>query len=202
MHVPNALRERRAVKQYDPAHVMPEEDIRRLLELTLEAPSAFNIQNARFVVVRDPELRIKLRAAAWDQAQVTDASIIVILCADLKSWAKSPERYWRNAPEAVQKQLLPMIQKYYEGHEQVQRDEAMRSCGLAGMALMLAAQDLGYQSCPMDGFDFAAFAKLIDLPHDHVISFIVAVGKGTKPAWPHPGQLPYEEVVKQDRFPA
>ena len=50
------------------------------------APLAFNIQHWRFVLVQDPELHKQVRAVAWDQAQVTDASLLIILCADLKAW--------------------------------------------------------------------------------------------------------------------
>jgi nitroreductase len=141
-----------------------------------------------------------LRQVAWNQAQVTDASLLVILCADVQAWRKEPDRYWRKAPKEVQDFLLPAIHGYYDGREQVQRDETMRSCGLAGMALMLAARDLGYDSCPMDGFDFAAVGKLIRLPEDHVISFMVAIGKPVKPANPRGGQLPLAEVMIRDRF--
>ena len=81
-----------------------------------------------------------------------------------------------------------------------QRDECKRSCGLAGMTVMLAAKAMDYDSCPMDGFDFDAVAKIIKLPEDHVISFMIAVGKGTPPVWPKPGQLPYDEVVIQNGF--
>ena len=96
--------------------------------------------------------------------------------------------------------MLPAIKQYYEGREQVQRDEAMRSCGIAAQTLMLTAAAMGYDSCPMDGFDFDAVAKLINLPEDHVISMFVVIGKGTKAAWPRPGQLPLEEVVIADKF--
>ncbi len=200
MNTLEAIHARRAIKHYDPEHRLTEDEIRTLLNATLQAPTAFNIQHWRFVVVRDPELRRQIRAVAWDQAQVTDASLLIILCADLGAWRKQPERYWQESPKPVQDILLPAIQQYYTGREQVQRDEAMRSCGLAGMTLMLAAKELGYDSCPMDGFDFDAVARLIGLPEDHVISFMVAIGKGTQPAWPKPGQLPYEEVVIDNRF--
>lgn len=200
MNTLEAIHARRAIKHYDPEHRLTEDEIRTLLNATLQAPTAFNIQHWRFVVVRDPELRRQIRAVAWDQAQVTDASLLVILCADLGAWRKQPERYWQEAPKPVQDILLPAIQQYYTGREQVQRDEAMRSCGLAGMTLMLAAKELGYDSCPMDGFDFDAVARLIGLPEDHVISFMVAIGKGTQPACPKPGQLPFEEVVIDNRF--
>ena len=200
MNTLEAIHARRAIKHYDPEHRLTEDEIRTLLNAALQAPTAFNIQHWRFVIVRDPELRRQIRAVAWDQAQVTDASLLVLLCADLGAWRKQPERYWQEAPKPVQDILLPAIQQYYTGREQVQRDEAMRSCGLAGMTLMLAAKALGYDSCPMDGFDFDAVARLIHLPEDHVISFMVAIGKGTQPAWPKPGQLPYEEVVIDNRF--
>ena len=200
MNTLEAIHARRAIKHYDPEHRLTEDEIHTLLNAALQAPTAFNIQHWRFVVVRDPELRRQIRAVAWDQAQVTDASLLVVLCADLGAWRKQPERYWQEAPKPVQDILLPAIQQYYTGREQVQRDEAMRSCGLAGMTLMLAAKELGYDSCPMDGFDFDAVARLIGLPEDHVISFMVAIGKGTQPAWPKPGQLPYEEVVIDNRF--
>jgi nitroreductase len=201
MNTLDAIHARRAIKHYDPDHRLSDAEVRQLLDAAMQAPTAFNIQNWRFVTVTDPALRREIRAVAWDQAQVTDASLLVVLCADLGAWKKDPARYWKNAPQAVQDFLVPAIGQYYEGREQVQRDECMRSCGLAGMTLMLAAKAMGYDSCPMDGFDFDAVAKIIGLPGDHVISFMIAIGKGTQPAWPKPGQLGYDEVVIENRFP-
>jgi len=196
-----AIETRRAVKQYDPEHRMTEEEIERLFSLALLSPTAFNIQNWRFVLLRDPELRKQVRAVAWNQAQVTDASLLVVLCADLKSWEKEPVRYWKNTPKEVQDFVVPAIDQYYRGRDSVQRDEAMRSCGIAAQTLMLAARAMGYDSCPMDGFDYDAVGKLINLPPDHVVAMFVAIGKGTKEAWPRGGQLPLSEVLMEDRFP-
>lgn len=200
MKVSEAIRQRRAVKTFDPGHRMAPAEIEALLELVKLAPTAFNIQNWRFVLARDPALRRQLREAAWGQAQVTDASLLVILTADLKAWEKEPERYWREAPPPVRDYILPALDGYYRGREQVQRDEAMRSCGIAAQTLMLAAQELGYDSCPMDGFDFAAVGKLIELPADHVIAMFVAIGKAAQPARPRSGDLPLANVVVYDRF--
>ncbi len=154
MEVSNAIESRRAIKEYDAEHRMTEAEIEKLMSQAMRAPTAWNIQNWRFVLVRDPEQRKKIRAAAWDQAQLTDASLLVVLTADLKAWEKDPVRYWRNTPQSVQDCILPAMAQFYRGNEQMQRDEGMRSCGMAAMTLMLAAQDMGYQSCPMDGFDF------------------------------------------------
>ena len=200
MNTLEAITARRAIKHYDPTHQMTEAEIRQLLEAAMQAPTAFNIQHWRFVTVTDPELRKQIRTVAWDQAQVTDASLLIILCADKDAWKKDAARYWKGAPQPVQDILVPAIGGYYQDREQVQRDECMRSTGLAGMTLMLAAKAMGYDSCPMDGFDFDAVAKLIKLPEDHLISFMIAIGKGTQPAWPKPGQLSYEEVVISNTF--
>lgn len=171
-----------------------------LLSQAILSPTAFNLQNWRFVIVRDRELRRKIRAAAWDQAQVTDASLLIVLCADLKAWEKQPQRYWRNAPQDVQNYIVPAIDRYYRGRDQVQRDEAMRSCGIAAQTLMLAARDMGYDSCPMDGFDFEEVGRLINLPEDHVIALFVVIGRAAQPAPPRGGQLTLQEVVVDDTF--
>jgi nitroreductase len=125
---------------------------------------------------------------------------LIVLCADLKAWEKQPARYWRDVQKPVRDFMLPAIHQYYAGREQVQRDEAMRSCGIAAMTLMLAAKEMGYDSCPMDGFDFAAVGKQINLPPDHAIAMFVAIGKGIKEPFPRGGQLPLSEVVVEDGF--
>lgn len=200
MDTREAIRERRAFKQFDPNHEMSQEEVDELLSLALLSPTAFNIQNWRFVLLRDPELREQVREVAWNQAQVTDSSLLIVMCADLKAWEKEPERYWRNASKEVQDFLLPAIDQYYRAKDQVQRDEAMRSCGIAAQTIMLAAKAMGYDSCPMDGFDYDAVGKLINLPDDHAVAMFVAIGKALAPAHPRGGQLPMSEVVIADRF--
>lgn len=200
MNVSQAILERRSIKAYDPQHKMSKEEINKLMSLTMLSPTAFNIQNWRFVVVTDPALRKDIRAVSWDQVQVEDASILIVLTADLHAWNKQPERYWANAPKPVQDYLVPAIGQYYAGKEQVQRDEAMRSCGMAAMTIMLAAKEMGYDTCPMDGFDFDAVAKLLNLPDDHTPVMFVVVGKALKEAQPRGGQLKMDEVVVYNKF--
>ncbi|MGI9243202.1 MAG: nitroreductase family protein [Verrucomicrobiales bacterium] len=200
MNTVDAIQTRRSVKHYDPDHQMSEEEVKQLLGLAMLSPTAFNIQNWRFVVVQDKALRQQIREVAWDQSQVTDCSLLVILCADLKSWEKEPRRYWRDAPQEVADFLVPAIDGYYRDKPQVMQDEGMRSCGMAAQTIMLAAKAMGYDSCPMDGFDFEKVGELIGLPEDHSIAMFVAVGKGTKEPWARPGQLDFDEVVIKDRF--
>lgn len=200
MNVSQAIQERRSIKAYDPAHRMTEAEIQQLLSLAMLSPTAFNIQHWRFVVVTDPVLRHQIRAVSWNQAQVTDASLLVILTVDLKAWEKDPARYWVNAPQQVSDYLVKAIHDYYTDHAQAERDEGMRSGGMAAMTLMLAAKEMGYDTCPMDGFDFDAVAKLINLPADHVPVMFVVVGKALEEAKPRGGQLAMDEVVVYNTF--
>ena len=195
-----SIYQRRAVKHYNPDHEFTDDEIKKLTESAIQSPTSFNMQNWRFVLVRDAPLRQQIRAAANDQAHVTDSSLLIVMTADVKAWEKSPQRYWRDAPKDVAELLVNWMGPFYQGKDQLQRDEAMRSCGIAGQTIMLAAKAMGYDSCPMIGFDPVKVAELINLPNDHVVSFMVAVGKAIKPAWPKPGQLPLEEVVVHNRF--
>ena len=148
----------------------------------------------------DKALRQKIRAVSWGQAQVEEASILIVLVADLMAWNKEPGRYWKDAPKPVQDYLVPTIQQYYEGKTEVQRDEAMRSCGMAAMNLMLTAKSMGYDTCPMDGFDFDKVGDLLNLPSDHTPAMFVCVGKSIKEAMPRGGQLLLNEVFIRNQF--
>ncbi len=195
-----AIYARRSVKQYDPEHRMTDAEITKLFEAAIQAPTSFNIQHWRFVHVKDPEVRKQIRAVGNDQAQMTEASLLIVMTADMKAWQKDPARYWVNAPKEVAELLVNWMGPFHEGREELQRDEANRSMGMAMQTIMLAAKAMGYDSCPMIGFDFEPVAKLINLPADHCLGPMIAVGKGTKEAWPKPGQLPLSEVLVTDRF--
>ena len=131
---------------------------------------------------------------------MTDASILVLFTADVKAWQKNSERYWVNALKEVADLLVGWMGPFHEGREWLQRDKAQRSIGIAMQTLMLAAQDLGYQSCPMIGFESDKVAELINLTEDHVMGPMVAIGKGIKVSWPKPGQLPREELLFKNSF--
>ena len=201
METLDAIYGRRSVKHFDPTHEISDADLTKLLEAAIQSPTSFNIQHWRFVVVRDPERRRQIRAMGNDQAQMTDASLLIVMTADVMAWRKRPDRYWQNAPQAVADLLVGWMGPFHEGNTQLQRDEAQRSIGMAMQTLMLAAKAMGYESCPMIGFDHDAVAKLINLPNDHCIGPMIAIGKGVKAPWPKPGQLDLKEVVIEDRFP-
>jgi nitroreductase len=201
MTTTETIESRRSIKHFDPAHRMTAAELAELIRLTKLAPSSFNMQNYRLVAVQDQDLKNEIRAGAWDQAQVSDASVVFVMCADLNAHNVDPKLIWGHAPQAVQDILGPMTAPFYNGNERLIRDEGVRSSALAGMTLMLAAHAMGYDSCPMIGFDADVVGKLINLPADHMVSFLIPVGKKTQEAWDRGPRLSDEKVVIHDRFP-
>lgn len=195
----DTLKERRAIKHYDPEHRLTDEELRALISAAALAPSSFNMQNRHFVAVVDQDQKLALQAAAWGQEQVRNASVVFVLAGDLVAH-RNTDRYLRNAPDAVREGLEAMISKLYEGNDALLRDEACRSVGLSAMALMLMATSMGYATGPMIGFDADKVAGIVGLDADHPVLMLVVVGRGTKPARARLGLLDLEEVASKDRF--
>ena len=191
---------RRSIKHFDPDHQMPQSDYDQLIQAAISAPTSFNIQHWRFVRITDPKIRTALRQAAWDQAQVTDASELMIITGNIQAWSQKPDRYWRNTDDNKRQALVGMLTEFYQDREWLQRDEAIRSGAMAAQNLILAAKSMGYDSCPMIGFDFDKAAELIQLPQDHVIVMMLTIGKAIAEAWPRGGQLSLEEILIDNRF--
>jgi nitroreductase len=196
-----AIEERRSVKHYDPEHTLTDAEVRKLMEAVLLTPTSFNIQNYRFVVVRDKAIQQKMKEASWNQAQVLDASAAILICADLNAPIDNPKRYWYQAPTEVAEMISGMTLKFYDGNDTLKYDEALRSIGMAAQTLMLAAKAMDYDTCPMIGFDVDTVSGLIRLPEHHVLGMMVVVGKAIQPARERSGPLPYEELVFENHFP-
>lgn len=192
---------RRSLREFDPQHAMPDSDLDIIIDAARHTPTAFNIQNWRFVAVRDRAIKEKLAKAAYGQQQVATNSVLLVLTADLKAWDRSTERYHTNSGPEFAARMADMTRNFYKDKPVVERDEAMRSVGMAATAIMLAAINQGYATSPMIGFDAEAVAAAINLPQDHVIGMMIAVGKSTQTPFPKT-ELPRNAVLVYDFFPS
>lgn len=195
-----AIRTRRAVKKFDSSYKMTPKQVKSLMELVILSPTSYNQQNWRFVTVTDQSLKEKISKAARDQAQPKDGSLVVVFCGNMNAWKDEPTRYWRNHPVEKQEQVKSSLARKYANSPQNRRDEAIRSCGFAAQTIMLAARQMGLDSCPMVGFEYDQLAEIINLPEDHLISMMVVVGKAAEPAAERGGQLALDEVVFENQF--
>ena len=199
MKVSDAIKNRRSVNLFDPSYQITTADIHELIEAANLSPSAFNAQHWRFVWLKDNDLLEQAKVAAWYQPQVTDASLVLLVCLDIKAWQKDPQRYWVNAPADVAKSMIDNSQQIYADNLQLQRDEGMRSASMASMALMLRAQEMGLDSCAM-ACDEQKMAELVKLPDDHAICMLLAIGRRLDEPFPRPGLVSVDEVLLENSF--
>ncbi|MFT7669288.1 MAG: nitroreductase [Planctomycetota bacterium] len=199
MNLTEAIRARRSVKQFDPDHRLTDDEFRHLFSHTVLAPTSFNMQNWHFVVVNDRELQTKICEAGWNQAQLRDASATIVFVGNHMGY-QNMDRTLRKAPEDIQKMFGGMIPGLYAKNEQLRRDESIRSVGMAAQNLMLMAKDMGYDSCPMIGYDAKKVDAIIELPEGYESLMIVTVGKPLTPARPRMGLLNLEEVLSFNTF--
>ena len=200
MDVFEAIETRRAIKKFDSTYKMSNNDVQKLMEHVILAPTSYNQQNWRFVYVTDRDVKEKISVAARGQAQPKDGSLVVILCGDMNAWKTEPIRYWKNHPAEKQETVKAALERKYDGNPQNQRDEAVRSCGMASQTIMLAARQMGLDSCPMVGFEYDELSELIKLPEDHLIVMMVVVGKRAEDAAVRGGQLPLDQVAFENSF--
>ena len=195
-----AITSRRAIKKFDGNYKMTSEQVNSLMKLTILSPTSYNQQNWRFVTITDQSIKEKIGIAARNQAQPVDGSLVILLCGNMNAWKDNPLRYWKNHPSEKQEMVKSSLEKKYSESPENRRDEAIRSCGFAGQTIMLAARQMGLDSCPMVGFDYDEIAKIINLPDEHLIVLMIVVGKSLEPAKERGGQLNLDEVVFENKF--
>ena len=195
-----AISSRRAIKKFDSSYKMTSEQVDSLMKLAILSPTSYNQQNWRFVTITDEIIKNKISIAARNQAQPKDGSLVILLCGNLNAWKDNPLQYWRNSTPEKQEHVKNALEKKYADSSENRRDEAMRSCGFAAQTIMLAARQMGLDSCPMVGFEYDEIAKIIQLPEDHLIVLMVVVGKSSEPAGVRGGQLDLDDVVFKNHF--
>lgn len=202
-HAPiiSAIEERRTAVLFDPDHGLSDDEIRRLVGWATRAPSSFNLQNWRFVAVRTPEAKARLRAVAWDQPKVTEAAVTFIVCGVLADHGTTAERL---AP-AVEAGIMPAeVAEGWEGaartlyHEQPgrARDEAVRSATFAAATLIFAAHATGLGAGPMIGFDPEGVRREFGLRPDELPVLLLSVGSATAENWPQKPRRPLGDVLE------
>ena len=199
MNVSEAIQSRRSTRYLDPTHKLTDDELRKLLSASMLAPSSFNMQNRHVVAVVDQEVKDKLKAAAWNQDHVGTASAVFVFAGRLKAH-RATDRFLRDAAKEAREMFEAMIPDFYEGKLELQREEACRTVGLAAMGVMLTARELGYDSCPMIGFDPVQVSEILGLDEDHPPLMMMPIGKATADPHPRLGLLNMEEVVSLDHF--
>jgi nitroreductase len=191
---------RRATKYYDPAIALSDEQIRELVRIATSAPTSFHLQNWRFIAVRTPEAKARLRPIAWNQPATTDAAVTFIVCGQLVETSVIPERLAPLVaagvmPAAMVPEWEIPARDLYMAYPQRRRDEAVRTATFGAAAMIYAARSLGLGSTPMIGFDADAVHREFGLAEDEVPVMLLSIGAERPGNWPQKPRRPVTEVL-------
>jgi nitroreductase len=197
MEFSEIVQQRRSIKSYQPGKEISDAELKELMQEVVLSPSSFNLQHWTFIAVRDKGIREKIQQAAWNQEQVGTCSILLVICGKLDAYQDAPKIY-QGAAQGIQEKVLPMIKNFYDGKDQLQRDEAIRSASLAAMVLMLAAHNRGWATVPMIGFDPDAVSRLANLKPNYIPAMLMTLGYKKDDPRPRDYRRPIEEIVRMN----
>jgi len=200
MTIQHAIEQRISANMFDPTRNLTTAQIEDLVALATRAPTAFNFQNWRFIAVQSIPAKERLKAVAYGQQKIVDASVTFIVCGKLEAHKGLAHALKPSVASGLLEQSMAdaWVQMAHDGHEgnpTRQRDEAIRSASMGAMTLMLAAQGMGLVSGPMIGFDPAGVAREFNLSAQEIPAMLVAVGFAAAGNWPQKPRLPVNEVL-------
>jgi len=176
------IRTRRSTPSFDGSE-MPPEHLRRVLEAGLAAPSGYNVQPWRFVVVQSDEQKRRLRGACFNQAKVEEGSVIIACCGDADGWRRDADEIIRmglegGMPEGYAAQLKSYVESYLS---LLNRDQMHgwlnKQVALATAFMMLTAETMGYDTAAMEGFEQERVHEILRLPLSYWVVSLLVIGR-------------------------
>lgn len=206
LDVPSAIAKRRSIKTFKTDPIAPEL-LRQLVELTVAAPSSYNIQSWQIILVQDEAQKAALSAASWNQQQIIQAPVTFVFAADPNAGEQNLtpilERglktgAWNEGTVNYFKTAIPQFQA---GLGDKQREYAIKDAIIAATHLVLAAESLGLSTCFMNGWIEDQVKGVIGAGDnsDLAIAVLVPVGYAAEPRL-NPGRLPFSSNVSVDRI--
>ncbi len=196
--------ERRSTPAFDSSPVAGE-DLRAILTAGLQAPSGYNLQPWRFIVVRSDEGRRRLRAACFNQAKVEEAPAVIVACGDADGWRTGDlEEMLRLGREGgMAPSFLEQMRSNIPGYLREHPNMAAwlnRQVTLALATMMWAAESLGYDTAPMEGFDAAKLRTSLRLPLSYEPVALLAIGRAKDRQKHNSGRFDISRTVFEEEF--
>jgi nitroreductase len=206
LDVPSAILQRRSIKTFksDP---IPEELLKQLVELTIAAPSSFNMQGWQIILVQDEAQKAALSAASWNQQQIVQAPVTFVFAADPNAGEKDLTPVYEQAlqtgawNEGTVNYFKNAIPQFQAGLGDKRREYGIKDAIIAATHLVLAAESLGLSTCFMNGWIEEQVKAVIGAAEDPdlAIAVLVPVGYPAEPRL-NPGRLPLSANVSVDRI--
>jgi len=200
-----AIQERRATPSFDGTPI-PAEDLRQILDAGLQAPSGYNMQPWRFIVVQSQEQKKKLRAASYNQGKVEEASAVIVACGDADGWRKDLDLMLEQGrkggmPESYAAQAQISVPNYLSSFNTAQMQGWLnKMVMLAFTHMMLMAEVMGYDTAPMEGFEQDKVHEVLRLPLSYWVVALLAVGHAKGPDKFNGGRFDLSHTVFGEEF--
>jgi nitroreductase len=208
LSVSAAVRSRRSIKSFksDP---IPEAHLEELVSLMQDAPSSWNFQPTRAVLVRSMAQKEALAAAAWGQKQILEAPVTFVFAVSIRGWETHMDEILKTgvSSEAWPQKFADWIRQnapgFQKGLGEKEREYAIKDAMIMATTLALAAQSKGYSTCYINGWDEAKVKEVIGVEGDMNIAIALLLPVGVKSAEAkHPGRLPAAKTIFTDRLPS
>lgn len=201
--VQSVIKERHAVRNFDPNYQISQQQLRELLNLASSAPSAWNLQHWKFLAITEQSDKEMLFPIADQQQHVLEASAIIVVLGDLEPWRNMESAYMPLVSEGLMSESsyhrLAVKLKSIYATPRLARDDAYLNASLVAMQVMLAAKAIGLDTCPMGGFDTERLIDTFTIPSRYTPIMLIAMGRATAPARPTV-RIPINEQIVWGRF--
>ena len=203
-----AIRQRRSIKNFrtDP---IPEPVLRELVDLMREAPSSWNFQPTRVVLIRSKEQKEALAAAAWGQKQIIDAPVTFVFAVAVRGWEKHMDSIIKGAvangawPEKFGDFVRENAPGFQKNLGEKEREYALKDAMIMATTLALAAEARGLGTCYMNGWDEKKVLEIIGLQQDKKYGIALVLPVGVPANRPKsPGRIDTSKTIFTDQIPA
>ncbi|SHE93410.1 Nitroreductase [Seinonella peptonophila] len=197
------LHARHSIRQYQPDINIDQKELESMIELAATAPTAWNLQHWKTILVQDLQQKEQLFEAINHQQQVLDCSALFIILGDLEA-NRNADLVYQPMVEAGQlpadayQKLKNNIETAYQD-QKTARDEAIANASLFAMQLMLVAKDHGYDTCPMGGFNRKLLIEQLRIPPRFLPVMIISIGKAITTSHPR-HRIPISEKIVYGAF--
>jgi len=204
--VADSIRARRSMKSFksDP---IPEATLQELVSLMQDAPSSWNFQPTRVVMIRSMVQKEALAAAAWGQKQILEAPVTFVFAVSIRGWEKNMSEILKSGvssgawPQKFADWIGENAPGFQKGLGDKEREYAIKDAIIMATTLALAAQSKGYSNCYINGWDETKVKEIIGVEGDKDIAIALLLPIGLPNSQPkHPGRLPSAKTIFTDRI--
>ena len=204
--VADSIRARRSMKSFksDP---IPEATLQELVSLMQDAPSSWNFQPTRVVMIRSMAQKEALAAAAWGQKQILEAPVTFVFAVSIRGWEKNMSEILKSGvssgawPQKFADWIGENAPGFQKGLGDKEREYAIKDAIIMATTLALAAQSKGYSNCYINGWDEAKVKEIIGVEGDKDMAIALLLPIGLPNSQPkHPGRLPSAKTIFTDRI--